>query len=189
VSSESQGPNVNINRLYETARSGDRTAEDRLFEYLSARFQVFARLRLTNRQETEDIVQEALAAIAGEYRDITFASSFAAWAYKVLDNRILAYLQTKKRRGDRLEPDPYGTMAADSAADNPDPDLKRRLLDCLRKLLGVNPRYARALSQHYQGYSTAEICARIGIKANTFYSLLSRARSMLDNCLEKGEIS
>ena len=189
MSNDSQGPNVNINRLYETARSGDKSAEDRLFAYLSARFGVFARLRITNRQEAEDIVQETLATIAAEYREMTFTASFSAWAYKVLNNRLLAYLQTKKRRGDRLEPDPYGTLVADSAADNPDPELKRRLLDCLRKLLGVNPRYARALSQHYQGYSTEEICDRIGIKANTFYSLLSRARSMLDGCLEKGEIS
>ena len=69
-----------------------------------------------------------------------------------------------------------------------DPDLKRRLLGCLQKICRQNVRYARILNLHYQGYKTGEVCGRMDVRPATLYSVLSRARSMLEDCLEKGDV-
>ena len=70
-----------------------------------------------------------------------------------------------------------------------DPTLKSRLLDCLRKLSKTRLAHARILTLHFQGFSVPEICDRVGISSNNLYVRLSRARKLLANCLENGDVT
>ncbi|MCP4566860.1 MAG: RNA polymerase sigma factor [FCB group bacterium] len=180
---------LDINTLYKIARNGDQASRDQLFDGLSARFRTFVRLRIQNEMDGEEIVQDALMAIAREYAGITIEISFAAWAYRVLNNRILAYLQTKKKRSQRTSRLPESESSAAMTNHRPDPELKRRLIDCFQKLGRVNRRYARILNLRYQGYQTEEICNKMDVRSSNLYSILSRARSLLELCLEKGDIT
>jgi len=162
---------LDINTLYIVAQKGDPAAEELLFKCLNARFRVFVRRRLWGMDDWEDVVQEALALVSAEYKQIRIKSSFAAWAYQVLRNKMLSYSQTKSRRAAR-------TMS----------HIRRRLLDCLHRIGSANRRYARILNFHYLGYSTEEICQRLNVRRENFYSVLSRARSMLEKCLAEGGI-
>jgi RNA polymerase sigma factor (sigma-70 family) len=175
-----------LNHLFEMAQSGNPDSESELFEYLSARFRLFARHRIWNPTEADEVVQESLLTICREYKSLDVAVSFSAWAYKVLDNRLLNLLEVKRRRQNRtaednFEPDSVPGPTADVG-------LRRRLLDCLKKIGAENRKYSRALNLHAQGYGTDDICRRIGIGENTFYSLLHRGRALLQKCLETGEI-
>jgi hypothetical protein len=67
-------------------------------------------------------------------------------------------------------------------------DLKRQLLVCLKKLIKINPIYARAINFVHQGYKTREICEKLNITRNNFYVILTRGRHMLDTCLKTGRI-
>ena len=175
-----------LNNLFQMAQSGIPRAETELFEYLGARFRLFTRHRVWNSADAEDIVQEALVTVCREYKFLEVTSSFSAWAYKVLDNRLLAYIQTQRTSDRRIA----GTADALEAVPEPvvDIDLRRRLLGCLKRICELNRRYGRALTLHAHGYGTDEICRRIDIKESTFYSLLHRGRTMLQHCLETGEI-
>ncbi|MBU0982267.1 MAG: RNA polymerase sigma factor [candidate division Zixibacteria bacterium] len=178
----------NLNELYNQAKQGDRPAEEQLFRALTARFRLFVRRRIWNGEDAEEIVQKTLMAINRDYRDMEFTASFSAWAYKVLDYRILSYIQSKRRhneRNPRLDDVSGGT---EPAGPDSDPDLKRQLLDCLQLIGHANTRYARILNLKYQGYDTEEICTKLHVTPNNFYSILSRARSMLETCLETGDI-
>jgi RNA polymerase sigma factor (sigma-70 family) len=140
--------------------------------------------RLWRHGDWEDVVQEALATVSAGYKDMEFTSSFAAWAYKVLRNKMLNYAQTKRRQAERSVP------FADTvhiSQDTGNPDLLRQLLACLHRIGSTNLRYARILNFHYLGYSTEEICEKMNLRRENFYSILSRARSMLESCLEKGD--
>lgn len=177
-----------INSLYEAAKRGTPDAEARLFEFLLVRFRFFTDQRIWNRDEAEDVIQNALAVILEEYRDISITSSFSAWAYKVLDNRVLSYIQQKGRR-DRLLREEIASGSLDGPSPSSDnPGLERRLRECLKKIGRENIRYARILNLSYQGYKTDEICERLDITPNNLYVILSRARSMLKRCLESGRI-
>ncbi|MEE8576462.1 MAG: RNA polymerase sigma factor [candidate division Zixibacteria bacterium] len=177
-----------INELYQQFKDGQKQVEAALFEALSARFYLFVRQRIRNKEDAEEIVQKALLAINSELSGLEVQVSFAAWAYKVLDNRIKAYLKTVSRSKIttdlETESDRYEAMSTERF----DPELKRLLLLCLEKLGKVNRRYARTLNLKTQGFTTEEICTKLEITASNFYSLLFRARAMLAGCLHDGEV-
>jgi RNA polymerase sigma factor (sigma-70 family) len=176
-----------INELYNAAREGGKKAEDRLFESLSVSFRLFVRQRIRDEQDAYELVQEALMTIARKYREIEIQSSFSAWAYRILEHILLRYYRSKEVRGRAFSSAPDDEVRPASV--EPDPTLKSRLLDCLKKVSTTRLRHARVITLHFQGYSTEEICRRLGgITTGNFYVLLSRARSMLELCLEKGEI-
>ncbi len=178
---------LNINSLHEEARGGEQAAEDRLFAVLSERFNLFVHRRVWNEQDASDVVQEALMTVAREYREIEYHSSFSAWAYKVLDNKILSYIKKKRLAGAR-----ESSMADDDIAQRlgsvEDPSLRTTLLDCLKKLNNFNARHARILNLKYQGYSTEEICDRMKVNPNALYIVLHRARAALETCLKTGDL-
>lgn len=174
-----------IIELYQLAANGDLTAEKRLFEALLVRFSLFLRRRIWNAQDAEEIMQEALLVIGREYKSTTFDKSFAAWAYKVLDNRIMAYIKSKTRSDDRVVP--IREMIENKQGSDPDPDLVLQINSCMKKVCEANRRYGRVLALHFQGYDTAEICRRVKVKRNNCWTILSRAREMLKNCLSGGD--
>jgi RNA polymerase sigma factor (sigma-70 family) len=175
-----------INILYRQAAAGDSIATEQMFRFLGVSFRMFVRHRVMNCQDREEIVQDALATIAEKYCTVEIESSFAGWAHKVLNNKILDYYKSKKIRAARTTP--LEAAEPESIAVTNDPRLKTRLLDCLRRIHGANSLHARSLNLHYQGYSTEEICAKLGIASGNFYAMLSRARAMLRICLERGDI-
>lgn len=174
---------VNFSELHVRAASGDRDAEKQLFALLTERFRAFAYHRVWNKEDAAELVQDSLAVIAQEYRQLEVQASFQAWAYKVLDNRILAYI--KRRKNSRMD----SSEAIDEVqGDAPDYELKRQLATCLGKLVTVNARYGRMLNLGYQGFTISEICERLQISRNNAYVILSRARSLLELCLQTGRI-
>lgn len=177
---------MKIDELYADIRSGGKKAESLLFEHLSVRFSLIAHLKIGNREDAEDVVQEALSVIAREYRSMEFRS-FRAWAYKVFDNRLLDYIGRKMRKTENIATviDEGSLMVEDP---NRDFDLKIRLRECLEKVRALNTRYARILNLHYQGFPPENVCSKLGVTKENLYMILSRARSTLNRCLETGEV-
>lgn len=179
-------PEPAINELFSAVLAEEAEAEEKLFAVLSERFLAFTRKRIWDENKARDIVQETLLAIAANYNTAELKAGFAAWAHKVLKNRILTHLKSERSRTEKtrsFDDDQHITHADD------DPDLRRRLIDCLKKIHKRNTRLARTINLHYQGYTVAEICNRMAINTNSLYILLHRARVMLKICLEKGEIN
>jgi RNA polymerase sigma factor (sigma-70 family) len=177
---------MSINNLFSLAREGGEAEREQLFDLLRESFCLVAQLRVWNRDDSEEIVQEAMATVAAKYRDLDFKGSFAAWARKVLENKIGDYYRKRKTRAamfDRI-PDAHAVPASS----NTDPTLRMRLLDCLKKISAVSNRYARILSLRFQGYEVDEICARMNLNRNRVYLAVSRGRAMLRTCLDTGEI-
>ena len=171
---------------YEEARTGDTAAGEQLFGCLNERFSLFVQHRISSRQDAEEVVQDSLMAIAEKYREIEITTSFTAWAYRVLENKLSYYYRTKKTRTRKL-----AELAQDKPAGgtySTDPSFRRRLLDCIKKVSRVNIRHARILNLHYQGYSVEYICGKFGVTRNNLYIILSRARSMLKACVETGDL-
>jgi len=175
---------LHINDLYQAAITGDKSAEKRLFALLDERFRRFVCHKVWDNESVEDIVQEALLAISRELGRIQIEKSFAAWAYKILNNRIVRHMRNVSRTRTVSSED------IDQALPQPpvqDPMLKVRLKDCLQKLHVVNHRYARVLNLHHQGYRAEEIGEQMGLSRNAVYILLYRARAVLLNCMTGGE--
>ena len=175
---------MTINQLYKAFLDGDPDAENSLFKKLYEAFVCFAEHRIDDKDNAEELVQEALMIISRKHRDIEFVTSFSAWAYKVLDNRLKHYIRKKytdRRLADNLR-------QIKRKPESPDPELKMKLIGCLKKINSVNTRYARILNLRYQGYSTEEIGNILNISNSNVLVILSRARSLLRLCLNKGDV-
>jgi len=177
-----------LNDLYIIAREGCQEDTEELFRYLSVRFHLFVRRRVRNKQDCEEIVQDALMVIGREFKLVEINVSFAAWAYKVLQNRVLAYFKSFRREASRRSEYKDTEEIHSETLFKPDPDLRRRVLYCLQKIGGNNVRFARIINLHYQGYSTEEICEKLEMTRSNFYTMLFRARSLMEECIGKGEL-
>jgi RNA polymerase sigma-70 factor (ECF subfamily) len=178
---------LDLNRLHDRACQGDKSAEDRLFEHLTVSFRLLARRKVRTEEDSEEVVQEALKAIAEAFRTVELKKSFAAWAHSILHHKIVDYVRARRPREDQHT---QGAQAGRwCASASLDPAFEVRLLDCLRKVARANMRYARLLNLHHQGYTTAEICERFELTTTNFYVTLSRARNMLAACLDSGVVA
>ncbi len=173
---------MNINELYDIVRDGNKSAEKQLFDKLRERFQLILQHKIMNETDSEDVLQNTLIVIARKYLNIDFELSFSAWAYKVLEFNILNYYRTKGRHKDKLVE--FAKQKNDSSVFVPNPELKRRLLNCLKKINEANIRHARILNFSYQGFDMEQICRKLKMTRNGAYILLSRARAKLKTCLE-----
>ena len=179
-------PSLDTNSLYRAFRSGNGAVREQLFQILGESFRLFVQQKVGGKDDAEELVQDALTTVAEKIDSVEIEVSFAAWSYGVLENKLLNYYRHKKTQRDR-----FVQLSDDDrsgSSQHPDPDLKLRLLNCLKKISEDNIRRARVLNLHYQGYSVDEICERFELSRNGVYVLLSRARSLLKTCLEKGDI-
>jgi RNA polymerase sigma factor (sigma-70 family) len=176
-----------MENLIAKAREGDEKAEKKLFQYLFVRFKVIAKRRI-GEGEAEDIAQEACFTILQKYKTETFSKGFEAWAYGVLKMKIGNYIQGLMAKQKSLASESEADQALKNSSLEPNYDLKRNLIHCLKQIINRNPLYARVLNFIHQGYRTSEICERLKIKPNNFYVILNRGRGMLKTCLETGRI-
>ena len=176
----------NINTLFKLALKGCKVSEKKLFQKLIVRFRVIARLKISNSDDVEDVIQDVLAVVSQKYRGLTDDVNFIAWAHQVLKFQILKYYKKSgniSRKNQNLEEEMISAPEWE-----PDPLLRDSMLKCLRKVNRKNNLYARILNLHFQGFTTREICAKLKIKANYCYVILLRARSMIEHCLERGDV-
>jgi RNA polymerase sigma factor (sigma-70 family) len=179
----------NVNNLLDPAINGDKSAEKQIYEFLFLRFTALAKRRITEKQDAEDLAQEACMTVLQKYRDETFIKGFEAWTYGILRMKIGNYLQKKKVRENTIASDFQTDRDSRLSSPEPDYDLRLNLADCLKKIIrGGFVRYARALNLIHKGFKVPEICQKLNVNANHFYVILKRGRSMLKVCLETGRI-
>jgi len=179
---------IDLNTLYSRYIRGEKNLKAALFEALDARFRLFVRRRVGNTEDGNEMIQNALLTISTELDKTEIRVSFAAWAYKILDFRIKAYIKDRTRSQKRSVSIDDADLAEFLPSKNIDPIFKRGLLLCLGKIRQANSRYARVLNYKNQGYTSTEICDRLGLTHTNLYSILSRARSMLLQCLKNGDL-
>jgi RNA polymerase sigma factor (sigma-70 family) len=170
------------------AQQGDQRAEQEIFQSLHARFKLLATQMIDDDETAADLAQETCLTILEKYKTERFSVGFEAWAFGILKMKVRNYWRLRQvRRNVTAEQLACG---ANGAACYPsyDPGLERQLLVCLKKILAVNPRYARVLNFIYQGYDSPEICRRLQLARSNLYSILCRGRAMLKVCLSRGEV-
>jgi len=176
-----------MDELLTRARQGYEKAEKELFQCLFVRFKALAKRRI-GEGEAEDIAQEACLTVLQKYKTETFTKGFEAWAYGVLKMKIGNYMQGLMVKQKSLALESEADQTQKLASPGPNYDLRRKLINCLKQIIGRNRLYARVLNFIHQGYKACEISQRLRIKPNNFYVILNRGRRLLRTCLETGRI-
>lgn len=173
---------MDINEIFYKSLAGDQKAENQLFEHLTESFRLFTQQRIWDKNKAEEVSQDALMTVAKKYREVKVEKSFAAWAYRILENKMLDYIKSrdyKKNQPTCLIDDNYSYLSWKF-----DPKLKMKLIKCFKKISEANNRFARILNLKYHGFSTGEICRKMDMTENSLYVSVTRARSMLKLCLD-----
>jgi RNA polymerase sigma-70 factor (ECF subfamily) len=165
--------------LVSRARAGDRAAMEELLASVAPSIQRFALRMCRNEADADDVLQDALLAIATHLDRFEGRSSLPSWAFALTRSACV-----RRRRGKKNEPAQGDDVLASRAGDMPDPEHHAasnearamvgraldRLLDEYREVL---------LLRDVEGLTGPEAAVVLGISLDALKSRLHRARAAL----------
>jgi RNA polymerase sigma factor (sigma-70 family) len=165
--------------LIEECRSGNSKAQFRLYnQYSKAMYNLAYRI-LNNREDAEDILQEAFVECFKSIASFRFESTFGAWLKKILINKCINHL--KKRKIDLTLCDELPVTIYEEDEET--------TYDTRKIFKGIEmlPDGYRIILTLYllEGYDHSEISQILGISESTSKSQYSRAKEKLRNMLSK----
>lgn len=167
------GESIDINNLVKKAKQGDAEAFSQLYSTFAQRIFSYIRIKVQNRQEAEDVLQEvfvkAYRGLAG-LKDLENLN-FSAWLYAITGNTVNDYFRKKYRS-------PI-TVEISENFDAPHPDsverdmMNRSDLEVMRRAFGKLPvQYREVLELRFvQELTLKEVC-KILRKTNLAVRLL-----------------
>jgi RNA polymerase sigma factor (sigma-70 family) len=163
--------------LIEECRKGSRKAQFRLYnQYSKAMYNLAYRI-LNNREDAEDIVQEAFVECFRNLGTFRFESTFGAWLKKILVNKSINLIKKKK----------VDLMLTDKLPVEVYEEDEEVTYDTGRIFKGIEllPDGYRVILTLYllEGYDHSEISQILEISESTSKSQYSRAKEKLRNIL------
>lgn len=161
--------------LIEQSKQGDRNAQYQLYGlYVDAMFNVAMRL-LTIREDAEDVLQESFVEAFKKMDTFRFESTFGAWLKRIVINRSINHLKTKRLLLSSLESE--GEVIEDDEVNAIEP----LEIEKIKIGLGQLPEGYRQIITLYliEGYDHAEIGEILGISTSTSKSQYHRAKKKL----------
>ena len=176
-------PGLHIHeKLIEECRRGSRKAQFRLYElYSKAMFNTAYRI-MGNREEAEDMLQEAFTDCFRKIGSYRTDSTFGAWLKTIVINRCISKLL--KREAEMIYIDDYSRyeMPPDEPSEMhwPDPKVITRAVERL-------PEGYRVVFSLYllEGYDHTEISQILGISESTSKTQYARAKEKLKKILSE----
>ena len=165
--------------------AGHEAAFERLFRAEYARVVGVAYQTIRDRQEAEDVAQEAFIRFHERYPpDASFA---AAWLCRTAANIGLTRLRSRRRREhrelDHVRGARYQLVDPEEVLEARE---QRRLVrDALRR---IAPKKARVLALRYSGLTYTEVAAALGIRPDQVGTLLRRAEAAFEKELDRAAL-
>lgn len=172
--------------LVEQCRKGNRDAYRQLYElYSKAMFSICLRL-IDDRQEAEDVLQEAFTAAFSRLNEFRNDSTFGAWLKKIVVFKSIDAMK-KRKKGieylDNMERIPVAEMDADH-----EPDYEKALsVERIKKAMTQLPDGSRTVFSLYllEGYDHSEIAGIMNISESTSKSQFLRARQRIKELVKE----
>ena len=143
---------------------------------------------LWNKEDAEDVLQEAFIKIIKNLADFRGESNLATWIYKIATNTALMKLRERRKKQGRLaeldEIDVQDIMPSQVSPVVQDPFddlLQNESIEILEKAIDQLPEIYRGafVLKDVEQLPTEDITYILGISADAFYSRLKRARMLL----------
>lgn len=151
-------------------RRNEREAQERLYRIFSPSLMGICIRYMRHREEAEDLLQDTFVKIFTGLSSLQYDGSFAGWAKRIAVNGAINLLKKKKRI--RFDSDL-------SEADEPavGDEIDRLDANELMACMSLLPDGYRTIVNLFtvEGFSHAEVAARLGIKESTSRSQYSRA--------------
>jgi RNA polymerase sigma-70 factor (ECF subfamily) len=155
--------------------------EDMIFDY--------ALKNTNNREEAEDITQEAFLRAFESLSTFRGESKFSTWVYRITQNLVLEkYRSASKKKEEHHKED----MQHKNLTNFINPEillLKKEMANKVRDLVAKLPKvYKKPLVYYYfDGMSYQEIAKKMDIKMNTLKSYIFRGKELIREWMGKDE--
>jgi RNA polymerase sigma-70 factor (ECF subfamily) len=178
--------------LIHKAANGDKDAYRQIVERHQRRLFLSAFEILRNREDAEDVVQEALARSFFSLKSFRGGSSLSTWLQRIVFNLAIDLKRRVRRRGGEPVIFEEGvTIAADSAfegggSDNPEALLRQKehRERMMRVLDDLSDEHRQTIIlREFEGLSYDEIARATGVSSGTVMSRLFYARKKLQSAL------
>jgi RNA polymerase sigma factor (sigma-70 family) len=167
--------------IFEKCLNGDQKAYKTVYDaYSQAMFSIAMRV-LNNREEAEEVLQDAFIAAFKNLKQLQGAGSFGSWLKKITVNRSLDQLRKRKLSFETLDD-------LDIAEDDKEPEPKRPftveiILEALKEL---DDAYRVVFTLHlFENYSHRMISEKLGISESNSKAILFRAKRKLISILNQ----
>jgi RNA polymerase sigma factor (sigma-70 family) len=165
--------------LIEECRSGSSRAQFRLYNLYSKAMYNLAYRILNNREDAEDILQEAFAECFRSINTFRFESTFGAWLKKIVVNKCINQLKKKKIDITLCETLP-------PVINEEEEEVTYDTSKIFKGIESLSDGYRIVLTLYLlEGYDHSEISQILGITESTSKSQYSRAKEKLRNVLSK----
>ena len=171
-----EGSKSGLSDLIEACKRSERSAQRRLYDFLSPKMFPLCLRYMGDRDSAEDILQEGFVTLFTKLDSFTGEGSFEGWARKIFVNTALMSL----RRTDALKLSDDLETAWGVSSEN-ESTVQTMGYKELMGLISQLPAGFRTVFNMYviEGYSHKEIAGMLGISEATSRSQLQRARMML----------
>jgi RNA polymerase sigma-70 factor (ECF subfamily) len=165
--------------LIEECRRGESKAQFGLYNLYSKAMYNLAFRMLNNREDAEDILQEAFVECFRNINTFRFESTFGAWIKKIIINRCINHLKKKK-----IDLTLYDTLPP--VIDEEEEEKEYETGKIFKGIEMLPDGYRIILTLYLlEGYDHTEISQILGISESTSKSQYSRAKDKLRNLLSK----
>jgi RNA polymerase sigma-70 factor (ECF subfamily) len=131
----------------------------------------------------DDILQECFLTVAAKAGDFREGSDFVAWALAIAKFKVLESGHRPGVKVNSLSAEVIETLAAEPLPESASDDCQAWLRECIEEL---SPRSREVIDLRYgESCRPAEIAQRLHWTPESVYVALSRARSLLRECLER----
>jgi RNA polymerase sigma-70 factor (ECF subfamily) len=184
-------PDIREEELARRAQKGDRAAFDSLVGYCAPRLFNLAYRLMGNRDDADDITQEAFLRIYQALPRFKWDASFNSWMYKIISNLCFDEMKRRKKRPlNFAEITAEGENEPEFTAENSDPAdriIKSTESKIVQQAINELPAEARAIIVMFdvQGMSYLEIADIMKLNMGTVKSRLNRVRHTLREKIDK----
>ncbi|MBN1675343.1 MAG: sigma-70 family RNA polymerase sigma factor [Kiritimatiellae bacterium] len=136
--------------------------------------------------KAEDLLQNTYVVVYEKWDRYTLGTNFLAWVLTIARNQFLMSVDPKRHPLVATEMDVLERVLSEAAAEERTDVLAARreaLSVCLGKLRSKDRRVMEL--RYAEGLSCMEIAKQVGASLNGLYSLLSRLRDLLRDCVER----
>jgi RNA polymerase sigma factor (sigma-70 family) len=165
--------------LIEECRKGNSKAQFRLYDQYSKAMYNLAYRMLNNREDAEDLLQEAFIECFRSIETFRYESTFGAWLKKIVVNKCINQLRKKKTDLTFCE-----TLPSVANEEDEEPEYNTK---AIFEGIGRLPDGYRIILTLYllEGYDHGEIAQILAISESTSKSQYSRAKEKLKSMLSK----
>jgi RNA polymerase sigma-70 factor (ECF subfamily) len=171
-------------KLVESAKSGDRSALERLLVRYQPHIYRFGMKMCGDPEDAKDVLQETMLAVARNVRDFRGGSSMTTWLYSIARSFCI-----KKRRRSKFAPEHEASLnsvdgqrearAIPDKARGPDEELAGRQIEAAlaSAIAELAPMYREVLVlRDIEGLTAPEVAEILGVSVEAVKSRLHRAR-------------